>query len=146
MKPKPRANGDNAPEKHRTLVDPCVKPKAASAAHLQPYQFQPGQSGNPKGRERGSRNKLGEQFLTDLYAFWETAGPTVIQAAAYDNPAAFVKVIAMILPQEVKLDLTLADMTDDQFDRELRGALAALKAAGFDLEGATRAEAALKPN
>jgi Family of unknown function (DUF5681) len=81
--------------------------------------WKPGESGNLAGRPKGSRNKLGEQFLADLYAFWETAGPTVIQAAAYDNPAAFVKVMAMILPQELKLGLDdrLADMTDNQLER-----------------------------
>ena len=94
---------------------------------------------------KGSRNKLGEQFLADLCAFWGTAGSAVIQAAAYDNPAAFVKVMAMILPQEMKVDLDvrLADMSDEQLDREMR---AALKAAGFDLDGTTCTEPALKPN
>jgi hypothetical protein len=29
-------------------------------------QFKPGQSGNPKGRAKGSRNKLSENLLSDL--------------------------------------------------------------------------------
>ncbi|MGO4449093.1 hypothetical protein AB4Y96_09210 [Phyllobacterium sp. TAF24] len=38
------------------------------------HQFKPG---NP-GRPEGSRNKLGEQFLSDLLASWEANGPDVI--------------------------------------------------------------------
>lgn len=32
-----------------------------------PNRFKPGQSGNPKGREKGSRNKLGEAFLEAMH-------------------------------------------------------------------------------
>ena len=38
---------------------------------LKKYAFKPGQSGNPAGRPKGSRNKLAETFLADVYAEWE---------------------------------------------------------------------------
>jgi hypothetical protein len=36
--------------------------------------WQPGQSGNPKGRVLGSRNRMSESFLEDLRATWGEAG------------------------------------------------------------------------
>jgi len=35
---------------------------------------EPGQSGNPKGRPKGSRNKLSEDFFRDLCEAWQAMG------------------------------------------------------------------------
>ena len=37
-------------------------------------QFKPGQSGNPKGRPKGARNRLGTQFLEALEADFKQHG------------------------------------------------------------------------
>src|SRR5262249_56916117 len=49
-------------------------------------RFAPGQSGNLAGRPRGSRGKLGEIFITQLYADWLEHGETVIAEVRTQKP------------------------------------------------------------
>ncbi len=62
------------------------------------------------GRPRGSRNKLGEQLISDLHAEWQKSGAAALKRVAEDDPVAFVKVVASILPREI--DATLSIDTD----------------------------------
>ena len=72
--------------------------------NLKPWQ--PGQSGNPAGRTKGSRNKLSDAFLEDLLAAWEANGKTAIESVIRDRPQDFLKVVASILPKEIIAEAT----------------------------------------
>jgi hypothetical protein len=83
--------------------------------NLAAYQFMPGQSGNPAGRPKGSRNKLGEQFLTDLYADWVENGVAAIKKVRETRPEIYLKVVASILPKQLEIKSDPFDgITDDQ--------------------------------
>lgn len=89
-----------------------------------PWQVKPGQVLNPRGRPKGSRNKLGEQFVSALQADFEANGEKVIETVRVERPHEYLKVVASILPKEVKVTTTqVEELSDD----ELAAGIAALQ-------------------
>ena len=54
------------------------------------------QRGNP-GRPKGSRNKLGEDFIAALADDFNKHGVSAIETVRRDRPAAYLKLIAMLI-------------------------------------------------
>ena len=80
-------------------------------------QFKPGQSGNPKGRPQGSRNKLSEEFFRDLCDAWQAFGKPALMTAAWTHPVEFVRVVASLIPRELEATATVVHaerMSDDE--------------------------------
>lgn len=78
------------------------------------------QQGNKLGgRPKGSRNKLGEAFIEALHDDFNEHGVAAIQTMRTEDPGGYVRVIAGLLPKEVKIE-TSSDLTDEQLDERIR--------------------------
>src|SRR6478735_9434118 len=67
--------------------------------------FKPGQSGNPKGRPKGARNRLGTQFLEALETDFNKFGPQAIALVREKKPEVYIKVVADLLPKEANINV-----------------------------------------
>ena len=99
---------ESAPPKRLILL--------ASAQSYRGKPFEKGNNANPTGRPKGSRNKLGEDFIKDLLVHWTENGTQALTDCLKHSPSQYVKVVASLLPKQIdmKLDNPLADLSDDQ--------------------------------
>ena len=68
---------------------------------------------NGGGRKKGSRARLGEDFLADLHDTWQEYGQRALTKVATTEPAAFCKIVANVLPREVLLKALNVNATVD---------------------------------
>ena len=67
--------------------------------------FKPGESGNPKGRPKGARNRLGTQFLEALEADFNQFGSQAIALVREKKPDVYMRVVADLLPKEANINV-----------------------------------------
>ena len=85
-------------------------------------RFLTGNSGG--GRPKGSRNKLGEQFLEALAQDFAEHGQQAIVDCREEKPTEYVKIVASLLPKEL---LVRKDPVDEMSNEEIADALDILR-------------------
>ena len=70
---------------------------------LPEHLWKPGQSGNPKGRPKGCKDKLGEAFIEALYEDFTANGADAIVRCRNEKPEAYLAAISRIIPKEVNV-------------------------------------------
>lgn len=88
--------------------------------HPETGQFVKGYRGGP-GRQKGSRNKFAEAFITDFYHDWLEHGMEAIAIVRVEKPDQYLKVAAAILPKQMDVRVSeFSELTEDALDARLR--------------------------
>jgi hypothetical protein len=108
---KPGGCGPRDPKTGRFLVG------HSSVGH----RFLPGNSGLP-GRPKGSRNKLAEAMIEDMYQDWKAHGIQAIRECRETRPADYLKIVAMIVSksENLSLDSEIRDAAVEEIIEERR--------------------------
>jgi hypothetical protein len=64
-----------------------------------------------------TRRRVNQAFLRDLLADWQEHGAEVIRQVAREQPGTYMKVMAMLMPRETKVETTqsvIGAISDDQ--------------------------------
>src|SRR5215471_3598373 len=82
--------------------------------------FERGRSGNPAGGPVGSRHRqqLNGEFIAALLRDFRHGGPKAIERVRRTQPAAYLKILALLVPREMKVEHSNAikDLTDEQLE------------------------------
>ena len=90
------------------INEPVSKTKAPVTENTAPKQltpWKPGQSGNPGGRPKGSRNRLSEDFIRAFADDFEVYGAAVIEEVRRERPSDYLKICASLLPKDLEVTL-----------------------------------------
>src|SRR5262249_36518379 len=96
-------------------TDPNYVPKRING------KFAPGWSGNPGGSLEATRRSFNKDFLLALSADFKRHGPQAIEKVRKTQPAAYMKICALLVPKEFKVEHSnvLKAMTDEELEQTL---------------------------
>lgn len=81
--------------------------KTPREANLKP-PWKPGQSGNPKGRPKGARDKLTRDFIKALQKSFKEHGADTLEILRVEKPEAYIAAVGKLVPKEDKLDVNMS--------------------------------------
>jgi hypothetical protein len=112
--------------------------------------FKQGLSGNPHGNRHRTRHLLNQEFMQALLLHFRQHGKKAIEKVARNQPAVYLKILALLVPREMKLEHSggvIKAMTDEQIEEAIEAIQTMLAArAGEVIEGTAEPAALPAPN
>src|SRR4029453_16814197 len=83
--------------------------------------FRQGVSGNPHGNRHRTRHLLNQEFMQALLLNFRHEGKKAIEKVARNQPAAYLKILALLVPRELKLEHSggVKAMSDEQIEQAI---------------------------
>jgi hypothetical protein len=83
--------------------------------------FKQGVSGNPHGNRHRTRHLLNQEFMQALLLNFRHQGKKAIEKVARTQPAAYLKILALLVPRELKVEQSqvVKAMSDEQIEQAI---------------------------
>jgi len=109
--------------------------------------FQQGVSGNPHGNRHHTRHLLNQEFIQALLLHFREHGKKAIEKVAREQPASYLKILALLVPREHKVEnsnviKSLSDQELEAMIEYLKTSLEAQAGGSSVIEGTIEPEAA----
>jgi len=114
--------------------------------------FKPGLSGNPHGNRHRTRHLLNQEFMQALLLHFRQHGKKAIEKVAREQPAVYVKILALLVPREMQIEHTnrIKQMTDEEIEQAIEAIQTMLAARAGEaakvIEGSVEPAALPAPN
>ena len=123
-------------------TDPNYVPKRING------RFAPGWSGNPGGSLEATRRSFNKDFLLALAADFKKHGAAAIEKVRKTQPAAYMKICALLVPREMKLEHSggVKAMSDEEIEQTIAAIQAMLDAQAGEAAKVIEGEAEVVPS
>jgi 2-oxoglutarate dehydrogenase complex dehydrogenase (E1) component-like enzyme len=123
-------------------ADPNYVPKRING------KFAPGWSGNPGGSLEATRRSFNKDFLLALAADFKKHGAAAIEKVRKQQPAAYMKICALLVPREMKVEHSNAikAMSDEQIEQAIEAIQTMLEQQAKVIEGTAETVALPAPD
>ena len=109
--------------------------------------FRQGVSGNPHGNRHRTRHLLNQEFMQALLLNFRHQGKKAIEKVARNQPAAYLKILALLVPRELQVEHSggVKAMTDEQIEAAIEAIQAMLEQRAGDSAKVIEAETVALP-
>src|SRR6516162_9735955 len=130
-------------------MDNSLKAPARPGLSLTCRVFGPG---NPHGNRHRTRHLLNQEFMQALLLHFRQHGKKAIEKVARNQPAAYLKILALLVPREMQTEHTnrIKQMTDEEIEQAIEAIQTMLAARAGEaakvIEGTAEPAALPAPN